>query len=217
MPELQNHLKTRHAQTLEKIPNALSHRQNPSAALTISGMDGIPISDLQQFKARVRPIMQSIATTPTSTSLKQQVCPNKQEPIAKKAKIDTPLDPGTIQAQLAEFQKRKEQEEIQELLNSGIVLPPGLSPSQAMSKFIKAPPPGSGQFAAKPLATFPHPSNINIPSPATESVNDGKLGSSAAFKPQSQSQSTSCPASKSAFFLLRADFVDCLRLRLLRV
>jgi hypothetical protein len=215
MPELVNHFKTRHAQTLDRIPNALSHRQNPLAIPTISGMDGIPASDLQDIKARVRPTMQFIATTPTSTAFKQQVGPNKQEPSAKKAKIDTPLDPVTIQAQLAEFQKRKEQEEIQELLKSGIALPPGLSPSQAMSKFIKAPPPGSGQFAAKPIATFPHPSNINISSPATVSVNDGKLGSSVAFK--SQSQSTSSPASKSAFFLLRADFVECQRLRLLLV
>lgn len=183
---------------LERISNALNHRQNPSTVPAVSGMDGIPPSDLQEFKARVRSVMPSIVMSSTSTTLKQQSRPIKQEPITKKAKIDTPLDPGTIQAQLAEFQKRKEEEEIKELLNSGIALPPGLTPSRAISLFVKTAPPGSGPFAAKPL-----PNQTSIQGLASESVNDGKLGSSsAAFKSQPQSQSTSSPASKSDFFFV---------------
>jgi hypothetical protein len=198
MSELQNHVNTRHGVALERISNALNHRQNPSTVPAISGMEGIPLSDLQEFKARVRPTMPSTIMSSTSTALKHQSRPTKQEPPTKKAKIDTPLDPGTIQAQLAAFQKRKEEEEIKELLKTGTALPPGLTPSQAISIFIKTAPPGSGPFAAKPL-----PNQTSISGLASESVNDGKLGSSsAAFKSQPQFQSTSSPASKSGFFLV---------------
>ena len=99
---LQNHLKTMHRQTLETIANALSHRSDPATIPEISGMDGIPAQDFQEFKARYNP-------PPTS----QSVVPSKQfklgkpDVVVKKSKIDAPLDAETIQAQLAEFQKKK--------------------------------------------------------------------------------------------------------------
>jgi hypothetical protein len=117
-----------HRQNLEAVANALTHRSDPTNVPDISGMDGIPAQDLQEYKSRNRP---TTTNTPNVAMLKQ-FQPVKTELPAKRARIDTPLGAETIQAQLAEFQKKKEQQEIQDLQNQGILFPPGLPAHSAL-------------------------------------------------------------------------------------
>lgn len=155
-----------HRETLETIANALSHRSDPTSIPEISGMDGIPAQDLQEFKARYNP-------PPTL----QSVVPSKQPKLGKpdaavkKSKIDAPLDTETIQAQLAEFQKKKDDQEIQDLIKQGFVFPPGLTPHQAFQTFrYRNPPPGLGPFAARPLH------QLFLPTPSTGNTNPAGSG-----------------------------------------
>jgi hypothetical protein len=204
---LQNHLKTIHGQTLETVMNALSNRSNPATIPEISGMDGIPAQDLQEFKSRLHQ-SPSHANIPS-----KQMKLFKPDATVKKAKIDAPLDPETIQAQLAEFQKKKADQEIQELVKQGIIFPPGLSPQQALQIFsFRNPPPGTGPFAAKPLSEL-------ILTPATVSASipkntfmDGKLETPALPSQSNVSfNSASSPkfTSKSVFSKIRgANLLD---------
>jgi len=171
---LQNHLKTVHRQALDKVANALEHRSNPATIPDISGMDGIPAKDLQDFKARM---------LPSQTASQKQQKPWKPSDPSKRIKIDTPLATETIQAQLAEFQKKKDDQQIQQLINEGISFPPGLSPRQALHIFaFRHPPPGTGPYAAK--------SKLQL-YPMATSLTDGK---SDAITPQSNSfRFPACP------------------------
>ena len=163
---LQNHLKTMHGQTLETIANALSHRSDPATVPEISGMDGIPAQDFQEFKARYKP-----PSTSQTVVLSKQFKQGKPDVVVKKAKIDAPLDAETIQAQLAEFQRKKDEQEIQDLIKQGVIFPPGLTPHQALQTFrYRNPPPGSGPFAAKRL------SQLFLPTPATGNTNPAESG-----------------------------------------
>ena len=166
MQGLQNHLKTMHRETLETIANALSHRSDPATVPDISGMDGIPAQDFQEFKARYNP-----PSTPQTVVPSRQFKLAKPDAVVKKAKIDAPLDAETIQAQLAEFQKKKDEQEIQDLIKQGVIFPPGLTPHQALQIFrYRNPPPGSGPFAAKPL------SQLFLSIPATGNTNPAGSG-----------------------------------------
>jgi len=143
-------MKTMHrGAILEKISHALPSRSDPETVPDISGMEGVPAQDLQWFKAKIRSTALS-AQSPTAKQPRPQV-----KPEVKKQKIDTPLDAQTIQAQLAEFQQKKHKEELQDLINSGVLLPPGLTPEQSLEYFQYRthPPPGTGPYAAKPIAT----------------------------------------------------------------
>src|SRR5271170_3147622 len=139
-----------HRQNLEVVANALTHRSDPTNVPDISGMDGIPAQDLQEYKSRTHPTAQKTTNVPNMGLLKQ-LQPVKTEVPAKRVKIDAPLGTETIQAQLAEFQKRKEQQEIQDLQNQGILFPPGIPAHSALALFgFRTSPPGTGPFAAKP-------------------------------------------------------------------
>lgn len=144
-------MKTMHrGAILEKISHALPSRSDPETVPDISGMEGVPAQDLQWFKAKIH----STALSAQSPTAKQQPRP-QVKPEVKKQKIDTPLDAQTIQAQLAEFQQKKHKEELQDLINSGILLPPGLTPEQSLEYFSYRThaPPGTGPYAAKPITT----------------------------------------------------------------
>ena len=163
---LQNHLSTMHRQTLETVANALTHRSDPATIPEISGMDGIPAQDFQEFKARYNP-----PSTPQTIASSRQFKQGKPDAAVKKAKIDAPLDAETIQAQLAEFQRKKDDQEIQDLIKEGVIFPPGLTPHQALQIFrYRNPPPGSGPFAAKPL------SQLFLPTSATANTSPAGLG-----------------------------------------
>lgn len=193
-----------HRQTLEKISNALSHRSDPATVPEISGMDGIPAQDLQEFKSRIQP------TNPQTSPILKQPKPFKPDSGVKKAKIDAPLDPETIQAQLAEFQRKKEDQEIQELIKQGIAFPPGLAPRQALQIFgFRNPPPGTGPFAAKNpsqlippvIASYPPTPGSQGPHPS-KAFADGKSDSpalSSQFNPSFNSAYSPKFVSKSAF------------------
>src|SRR5579859_2852488 len=113
---LQEHMKSIHRSTLDAIPGAVAHRMNPANAPEGNANDGIQATDLQSFLARVR-----------TTSLPQPTTTATKKPEVKKVKVEAPLDKETIQAQLAEFQKKKELEEVDSLRKRGVALPPGLS------------------------------------------------------------------------------------------
>jgi hypothetical protein len=184
-----------HSQTLETIPNALPNRSNPANIPDVSGMDGIPTQDVQAFKARL-----SLSLAAKSTTPQKQLKAGKVDSAPKKQKIEAPLEPETIQAQLAEFQKKKEQQEIQDMINHGVALPPGLTPHEALQKLgLRNPPPGSGPFAAKPIASLlpNNPANSITAASPNASVNtsgktvaDGKSDKFAVLP-----QSNSFPAS----------------------
>ena len=190
IPGLQNHLKTMHRQTLETIANALSHRSDPAPAPEISGMDGIPAHDFQEFKSRY-----NLPSTSPNIVPSKQFKQGKPDSVVKKAKIDAPLDAETIQAQLAEFQKKKDEQEIQDLIKQGIILPPGLSPHQALQIFrFRNAPPGSGPFAAKPT------SQLFLPSPGTGNTNPIGSGNTR-FKTHvdGKSDTTALPSQTNSF------------------
>lgn len=203
MEGLQNHLKTMHRESLESIPNALSHRSNPATVPDLSSMDSTPTSEVKDAKPRIH-LPSVLQPAPPQKPLKFQ----KFDQTVKKAKVDAPLGPEAIQAQLAEFQKKKEDQEFQDLIKQGIVFPPGLTPHQGLQIFgFRNPPPGTGPFAAKSAAqlmplvqTGPVPPASNNPPKA---LSDGKLNTLAIFPPQSSSShhSASSPkfVSKSGF------------------
>jgi hypothetical protein len=193
-----------HRQTLEMISNALSHRSDPATVPEISGMDGIPAQDLQEFRSRIQP------TNPQTSAVSKQFKPSKPDAAVKKAKIDAPLDPETIQAQLAEFQRKKEDQEIQELIKQGLTFPPGLTPRQVLQVFgFRNPPPGTGPFAAKnpnqliPPAIASNPPTLGVHGPPpSKTFADGKSDSpalSSQFNPSFNSAYSPKFVSKSAF------------------
>jgi hypothetical protein len=182
-----------HRQNLEVVANALTHRSDPTNVPDISGMDGIPAQDLQEYKSRNRP---ATANTPNVAMLKQ-IQTVKTEVPSKRAKIDTPLGAETIQAQLAEFQKKKEQQEIQDLQNQGILFPPGLSAHSALGLFaFRTPPPGTGHFAAKSTAQVTKDGKLDTP-PTTalssQSINSSLTSTSASASPKFVSKSVFLP------------------------
>jgi hypothetical protein len=199
---LQNHLKTMHRESLETIPNALSHRSNPATVPDLSAMESTPTNDA---KPRIQ-----LSSTPQSGPPQKQLKFQKFDQTVKKAKVDAPLATETIQAQLAEFQKKKEEQEVQDLIKQGIVFPPGLTPHQALQIFeFRNPPPGTGPFAAKsavqlmPLVqSGPIPPAPSISNNPPKTLSDGK-SNTLAFPPQSSSSyhSASSPkfVSKSGF------------------
>lgn len=144
---LQNHMKSMHILALETVANALPHRSDPANVPDISGMDGIPLKDLQEYKSRVHP------TTPAPPPLPPpKPIPKPPSTPAKKTKVDTPLSAEAIQAQLSAFHRKKEQEEINELKANGILFPPGVPESKALALFaFRSVPPGTGPYAAKSL------------------------------------------------------------------
>ena len=178
-----------HRQNLEVVANALTHRSDPTNVPDISGMEGIPAQDLQEYKSRNRP---TTTNTPNVAMLKQ-FQPVKTEVSSKRAKIDTPLGAETIQAQLAEFQKKKEQQEIQDLQNQGILFPPGLPSHSALGLFaFRTPPPGTGAFAAKPTAVVTKDGKLDTPPTAalsSQSINSSLTSASASASPKFVSKS----------------------------
>jgi len=226
-----------HKEKLEAIPNALAARADPEKAPEITGMDGIPELDYEEYKARRQAPLVVSATVGTTSLMRPAFGPvepapgttSGPAPTTKKAKIDTPLDEGTIQAQLAEFQKKKEQEQVQHLISSGIVLPPGVPHNLVLSKFPTSPPPGDGPYAAtKPSAAFASPSNPisnssstsglvgKLESPAIPSSNSSHMNPNSASNPASNATPTSnatTPTStsnavKSVFLVMAADGRD---------
>jgi len=217
---LQNHLRTMHNETLETVPNALANRSDPATVPDIQGMEGIPTKDLQEFKSRVRPSSKPPLSLPQFLQKAGKV-----EPVVKKAKVDAPLGAQEIQAQLAQFQKRKEQQEIEELKKTGIAFPPGLPESQALKLFNyrKELPPGTGTYATRhPLTLIPptHPLIL------AQKLSDGKSDTASPFPqpsalPVSSNPSSVLPVthssspsnavvSKFAFFVCRRLTVDLL-------
>jgi hypothetical protein len=194
-------MKTMHGMTLEVVANALGHRSDPSTAPDIIGMEGIPQKDLEDFKSRAYP---ATLSTPNQQKF------GKQGKAEKKVKVDGPLSTETIQAQLAEFQKKKDDQEIQDLVKQGITFPPGLSPRESLHLFsFSHPPPGSGPYATRTKSQLIPPVNHFIPSPIGNvsggfgrTFPDGK--SDALVTPNSLVTSVSPKfVSKSAFFRWR--------------
>jgi hypothetical protein len=205
MEGLQNHLKTMHRESLETIPNALSHRSNPATVPDLSAMDSTPANETKDIKPRIHP-----PSAPQPAPPQKQFKFQKFDQTVKKAKIDAPLGTEAIQAQLAEFQRKKEDQEIQDLIKQGIIFPPGLSPHQALQILgFRNPPPGTGPFAAKSAAqlmplvqTGPVPPAPGASNNPLKTFSDGK-SNTPAFPPQSSSSyhSASSPkfVSKSGF------------------
>ncbi len=240
---LVGHLKTMHKEKLESIPNALPPKADPEKCPEITGMDGIPELDYEDFKTRRQaplvPPLPSIPPAPGTTpavvrtpGVETNAAPGT---VPKKAKIDTPLDEGTIQAQLAEFQKKKEEEQVKHLIDSGIVLPPGVEPNLVLHKFPSVPPPGEGLYPATKLpaafasvkstsavsglegksldSTTVPSSNIsssslsNPSNPNLAAANSNPNTSAATNSNSNTSNATSnATAVKSVFFLLGADW-----------
>lgn len=218
---LQNHLTTMHRENLEVVANALAHRSDPAKIPDISGMDGIPAQDLQEYKSRTHPnsTIQQAPTLPAFALLKQFQPVKADVPAMKRAKIDTPLGAETIQAQLAEFQRRKAQQEIQELQTQGILFPPGLPAHSALSLFaFRTAPPGTGPYAAKSASV-----TLPTTTSATDIKDDGKsdVPTTAALSSQSiinlSASASASPkfVSKSVFLLAISadDGIDLLRHR----
>lgn len=212
-----------HKEKLEAIPNALAQRADPERGGDILGMDGIPELDYEEYKTRRQaPLLPSIPPAPGTTPMVRPTFAAKVEPppgiagaTAKKAKIDTPLDETTIQAQLAEFQKKKEQEQVQHLISSGIALPPGLPHNLVLSKFPTVPPPGEGTYAATKLPAAFNTSSINGLEGKSSDNPAINPSSNISYTPASNSSNpnpnaTSNPNSnaaavKSVFFLMASD------------
>jgi len=181
-----------HRRNLEVVANALTHRSDPTNVPDITGMDGIPAQDLQEYKSRTHPTAQKTTNLPNMALLKQ-FQPVKAEVPSKRAKIDTPLGAETIQAQLAEFQKKKEKQEIQDLQNQGILFPPGLPATSALALFaFRTPPPGTGLFAAKPNGPVTKDGKSDtLPTAAlsSQSINSSLTSTSASASPKFVSKS----------------------------
>jgi hypothetical protein len=210
-----------HGETLESVLNALPNRSDPENVPDISGLDGIPAEDIQDYKDRRQG--NSIATPKNNTMIPTQTnnlvkppTAKLLDPAPKKAKIDVPvqpLQPEQIQAQLAEFQKRKDDQEVQDLLKQGFVFPPGISPLDALSKLAyRSLPPGSGPYATKPMGLLvikpadipipPHP--LSLTTTTSLSIADGKSDKFVPPHPQTNSLPASAypssVVSKSVFF-----------------
>jgi len=211
-------LRTIHNAILETVPNALASRSDPATVPDIQGMEGIPTKDFQDFKSRVRPSKPQLSLP----QFLQKA--GKVEPVVKKAKVDAPLGAQEIQAQLAQFQKRKEQQEIDELKISGITFPPGLPESQVLKlfNFRKELPPGTGPYATRHSLTLIPPTHPLI---LAQKLSDGKSDSASPFPqtsvlPVSSNPSSVLPAnssspsnavvSKFTFFVCRRLIVDLL-------
>jgi hypothetical protein len=228
---LVGHLKSMHKEKLETIPNALPQKADPEKCPEITGMDGIPELDYEDFKARRQaplvPPLPSIPPAPgtTPTVVRPPGMESGAAPgtASKKAKIDTPLDEGTIQAQLAEFQKKKEEEQVKHLIDSGIVLPPGVPSNLVLSKFPSVPPPGEGLYAATKLPAAFAVSGLDGKSLDSTTVPSSNIASSSLSNPSNpnlaaansnpntstaanpNSNTSNATAVKSVFLLLGAD------------
>jgi hypothetical protein len=180
---LQEHMKSIHRQTLTAIPNAVGHRMNPAT---------VPAEMTKPEPPRMQPFNRVPPPPPPppppqrpQPAIPQPPIP-QAEPAAKRIKVDAPLDAQTIQTQLASFQRKKEQQQIQDLISSGAVLPPGLPPHEALSHLgLKSPPPGAGLYPAKPAPQNPiTPATFGVLTPVlttppvlTNPPSDGKPGS----------------------------------------
>ena len=191
-----------HRQILQVVANALTHRSDPSNIPDITGMDGIPAQDLQEYKSRTHPTTtQPQPILPPNIALLKQFRPAVKTDVtpAKRAKIDTPLGAETLQAQLAEFQKKKAQQEIQDLQKQGILFPPGLPAHSALSLFaFRTAPPGTGPFAAR--SPIPHAAS-------TTDIKDGKSDvpvTTAALSSQSSINNSASSASASPKFVSKS-------------
>jgi hypothetical protein len=137
-----------HGDTLKTVANAIKGRDDPETVPDVQGMDGIPADDLAEFTARMtgNPLQSSTVGRPVIPPWNAATAPMQQP--AKRAKIETPLDSQTIAAQLADFQRKKEKEELAQFIASGVSYPPGTRTQPAFF-IIRLNPPGQGPWAAK--------------------------------------------------------------------
>lgn len=181
---LVNHVKTAHGQTLGAIANAIKGRDDPETVPDVQGMDGIPTADLAEFTARITGQPIPTTTTPAlpgrpraTWNLTHQQHPLQQQP-AKRVKVDAPLDSQTIAAQLAEFQAKKEQEELASFIASGVAYPPGTSTQPAFF-IVRFNPPGQGPWSAKGWTQlYPGSDRPKSARPRPWTTADGKSDSS---------------------------------------
>ena len=145
-----------------------------------------------------------------------------------------------MERDIIEFQKKKEEEQVQHLISSGIVLPPGLPHHLVLSKFPAVPPPGEGPYTATKLpAAFttstvssgtglsglegksetPAISSSNTSNPSTNPTFNSNATSTTTSNPNpnftsnstATSNATSNAAVKSVFFVVGADWVGKLK------
>jgi len=136
---------------LTSVANAIKGRDDPETVPDVQGMDGIPAADLAEFTARMTgqpPPTSSVGIRAPRPWNAPPTAQSFQQPATKRAKVDAPLDSQTIAAQLAEFQAKKEQEELAQFIASGVAYPPGTRTQPAFFA-IRFNPPGQGAWTAK--------------------------------------------------------------------
>jgi len=187
-----------HGETLTNVANAIKGRDDPETVPDVQGMDGIPAADLAEFTARMTgqpPAISSVGIRAPRPWNAPPITQSSQQPATKRAKIDAPLDSQTIAAQLAEFQAKKEQEELAQFIATGVAYPPGTR-SQSAFFIIRSNPPGQGAWTAKGWSQLYPGSELPKPSPPRPWPRDAD-GKSAHSSSINSSAQLSTPANES--------------------